>query len=94
MSKFNVTEKQQGITVFKRDEEDIDTLIKRFKKKVNRSGILRELRVKSYYEKPSVQRKRKRNESKLRRLKNDLKIENIEKNKKRKDKITNDSGNK
>lgn len=90
MSRFSDNEKQ-GIVVFKRDDEDIDILIKRFKKKVNKSGILRELRIKSYYEKPSVQQKRKRNESKLRRFKDDLKIENI---KKRKDKMRNDSGNK
>lgn len=90
MPRFSDNEKQ-GIVVFKRDDEDIDILIKRFKKKVNKSGILRELRIKSYYEKPSVKQKRKRNESNLRRFKDDLKIENI---KKRKDKIRNDSGDK
>ena len=67
-----------GIIVFRRHDEDIDLFIKRFKKKVNRSGILRELKNKSYYEKPSVYKRRKRNEAKSRRIKEQLKIERIE----------------
>ncbi len=40
--------------------EDIDSLLKRFNKKVQQSGILAELRRCEHFEKPSVKRKRKK----------------------------------
>ena len=43
--------------------EDIDSLLKRFNKKVQQSGILAELRRCEHFEKPSVKRKRKRQPS-------------------------------
>lgn len=72
----NITEKKiSGIVVFRKgDSEDIDSLVKRFKKKVNSSGILRELKFKSFYEKPSVLKKRKRKEAQIRREKEEQKI--------------------
>ena len=39
--------------------ESFDSLLKRFNKKVQQSGILAELRHREYFEKPSVKRKRK-----------------------------------
>ena len=41
-------------------EENIDSLLKRFNKKVQQSGILAELRRREHFEKPSVRRKRKK----------------------------------
>jgi small subunit ribosomal protein S21 len=55
------------------DTESIESAIKRFRKKCERDGINRELKKRSFYEKPSLQRKKKQEtlkrklEKKLRR---------------------------
>ncbi len=41
-------------------DESFDSLLKRFNKRVQQSGILAELRRKEHFEKPSVKRKRKK----------------------------------
>ena len=42
------------------DENDtIDTALKKFKKVIEREGILTELKKREFYEKPSVKRKKK-----------------------------------
>lgn len=51
--KNNVTE------VKVRKGETIDKAIRRLKKKLDREGVLRELRARRHYEKPSEQRRRK-----------------------------------
>jgi small subunit ribosomal protein S21 len=45
------------IIVNVKENESIDKALKRFKKKFERTGILREIRSRSYYEKPSVGRR-------------------------------------
>ena len=40
-------------------DENFDSLLKRFNRKVQQDGILAELRRREHYEKPSVKRKRK-----------------------------------
>ncbi|MFP4379425.1 MAG: 30S ribosomal protein S21 [Candidatus Sumerlaeia bacterium] len=40
------------------DNENIERVLKRFKKECQKSGILTELRKREFYEKPSVKRKR------------------------------------
>lgn len=52
-----------GICVVKRESEDEEDLIRRFRKKYSKSGINRELREKMYFEKPSQKRRRKREQS-------------------------------
>jgi small subunit ribosomal protein S21 len=42
-----------------RDNESFEGALKRFKKMVEKSGLLTELRKREFYEKPSVKRKRK-----------------------------------
>ncbi len=42
-----------------RDNESFEGALKRFKKMVEKSGVLTELRKREFYEKPSVKRKRK-----------------------------------
>ena len=37
-----------------KDNESIDKALKRFKKKFERTGVLREIRSRSFYEKPSI----------------------------------------
>lgn len=40
-----------------KENESIDKALKRFKKKFERTGVLKELRSRSYFEKPSVARR-------------------------------------
>ncbi len=42
-----------------KDNEPIDSAIRRFKKQCEKAGILKELRKREHYEKPSVRRKKK-----------------------------------
>jgi small subunit ribosomal protein S21 len=41
------------------DKESFESLLKRFNTKVQQGGILKEVRRREYYEKPSIKRKRK-----------------------------------
>ncbi len=42
-----------------RDNESIESALKRFKKKIQKAGILSEIKRRERYEKPSVKKKRK-----------------------------------
>jgi small subunit ribosomal protein S21 len=42
-----------------RDDESFENALRRFKRKVEKAGILTELRKRQHFEKPSVKRKRK-----------------------------------
>jgi small subunit ribosomal protein S21 len=42
-----------------REEESFENALRRFKRKVEKSGILTELRKRQHFEKPCVKRKRK-----------------------------------
>ncbi|MDB5037951.1 MAG: ribosomal protein [Bacteriovoracaceae bacterium] len=46
-------------TVKIRDNESFEGALKRFKKLVEKSGLLTELRKREFYEKPCIKRKRK-----------------------------------
>ncbi|MCS7000354.1 MAG: 30S ribosomal protein S21 [Bacteroidota bacterium] len=48
-----------GVTI--QPNETIDRALRRFKKKFERSGVLREYRRRTYYIKPSVERRMARN---------------------------------
>ena len=45
------------ITVY--NDESLEKAIRRFKRKCERSGVLREVRMRRHHEKPSVKKKRK-----------------------------------
>jgi small subunit ribosomal protein S21 len=45
------------IIVNVKENESIDKALKRFKKKFEKTGVLKELRSRSYYEKPSVKKR-------------------------------------
>ena len=47
-------------TVISRDGEPVDKLLRRFKKKVEAAGILKEVRRREFYLKPSIRKKQKR----------------------------------
>ena len=40
-----------------KENESIDKALKRFKKKFERTGVLKEVRARSLYEKPSIKRR-------------------------------------
>jgi small subunit ribosomal protein S21 len=50
--------KPQGLQVFVRDGEDISKALRKLKKKVEAAGILKDLRDKQFYEKPSEKRRK------------------------------------
>ena len=45
------------IQVNVKENESIDRALKRFKKKFEKTGVLKELRSRTFYEKPSVKRR-------------------------------------
>jgi len=66
----NVGKKTAHVIVVPRNDRYVDRDIKKFLRKVKKNGILDEVRKRSYYEKPSVKRKRKarKREKVLRKL--------------------------
>lgn len=50
----------------KRPGESIDSVLRKFKRKIKSEGILQELRKREYYEKPSDQKKRQMKAAKRR----------------------------
>ena len=56
----------QGNSVVVKENENINQALRRFKKKVEESGILDTLRKKEFYEKPTTERKRKKGAAKSR----------------------------
>lgn len=55
-----------GNTVTLKENENINQALRRFKKKVEESGVLDVLRQKEFYEKPTTERKRKKGAAKAR----------------------------
>ena len=51
-----------------RENENIESALKRFKKKIQKAGILSEIKRRERYEKPSVKRKRKFEAARKRRV--------------------------
>jgi small subunit ribosomal protein S21 len=58
--------KLKGNTVTLKENENINQALRRFKKKVEESGVLELLRKKEFYEKPTTERKRKKGAAKAR----------------------------
>jgi small subunit ribosomal protein S21 len=55
---MNRLDKKQGTVVTLKENENINQALRRFKKKVEESGVLDTLRKKEFYEKPTTARKR------------------------------------
>ena len=64
MSKLD--NKIKGSTVTLKENENINQALRRFKKKVEESGLLDDLREKEFYEKPTTARKRAKGAAKAR----------------------------
>lgn len=56
----------RGNTVTVKEGENINQALRRFKRKIEDSGILDDLRKKEFYEKPTTERKRKASAAKQR----------------------------
>ncbi|ARP50157.1 MAG: 30S ribosomal protein S21 [Oscillospiraceae bacterium] len=52
-----------------KDNESLDSALRRFKKQCARSGVIAEVRKREAYEKPSVRRKKKSEAARKRRYK-------------------------
>jgi small subunit ribosomal protein S21 len=46
--------------------DNVDKALRKFKKKIMESGLLNELREREFYEKPTTERKRKKNQARRR----------------------------
>jgi small subunit ribosomal protein S21 len=67
-----------GNKVILKEYEDINRALRRFKNKVEESGLLDELRKREFYEKPTTERKRKRGAA-INRFKKKLEKEQLPK---------------
>ena len=61
--------KETGLHVVVREGEHFEKALRRFKKKVQESGIVQEVRQRQQYEKPTTERKRKKAAARSRWLK-------------------------
>jgi small subunit ribosomal protein S21 len=61
---YHKKSKGTGITV--KDGENINSALRRFKRKIDDAGTLDTLRKKEFYEKPTTERKRKKGAAKAR----------------------------
>lgn len=52
-----------------KDNESLDSAIRRFKRQTSRDGIIQEVRKREHYEKPSVARKKKSEVARKRKYK-------------------------
>lgn len=52
-----------------KDNESLDSALKRFKRNCAKAGILQEVRKREHYEKPSVKRKKKSEAARKRKFK-------------------------
>ena len=50
-----------------KDGEDIEDVLKKFKRQVNKDGQLNECKKRTYYEKPGVRRRNKQKENQLKK---------------------------
>ncbi len=62
-------------TVYAKENEPFDILLKKFKKKCERASILSDIKKHQAYEKPSDMKKRKLNTARRKMLKNLRKLE-------------------
>lgn len=62
----NNSSKLSGTRVTVKENENINQALRRFKKKVEESGVLETLRKKEFFEKPTTERKRKAGAAKAR----------------------------
>lgn len=52
-----------------RENESVDSALRRFKRQTSRDGVIKEVRKREHYEKPSVKRKKKSEAARKRKYK-------------------------
>ena len=52
-----------------KDNESLDSALRRFKRQTSRDGVIQEVRKREHYEKPSVKRKKKSEAARKRKFK-------------------------
>ena len=57
---FNFTQEQPMPSVRVRENEPFEAALRRFKRTIEKTGLLTELRAREFYEKPTAERKRKK----------------------------------
>jgi small subunit ribosomal protein S21 len=67
--------KEKGVCVVKRKNESDESLVRRFRKKFAKSGIMKEYKEKMYFEKPSDKKRRKRAQAAIIRKQEEAKRE-------------------
>lgn len=70
----HTTNDLMGICVLRREGESMESMIKRFKRKCTKAEIIKEVKSRQEYEKPSVKRKRKSQEARRRKQKDEEKL--------------------
>jgi len=73
----------RGVIVVVRENESLESLIKRFKKKVDKNEILKDLKKHMFFKSPSKAKKRKQKEAESRKRKEEkIKLKGRNKNEK------------
>ena len=57
---IDYSQEKNGICVVLRKGETTEDLVKRFRKKFSKSGVIKEVRDNMYFEKPSIKKRKKR----------------------------------
>jgi len=69
-SRFNLTNiREKGSYLIKVYDNQIEKALKALKRQLAKEGLLKELKRRSFYEKPSVKHKRKQKEARKKRIK-------------------------
>ena len=61
--------------IYIREDEPFERALRRFSKSCERAGVLSDIKKFRHYEKPSEERKRKRNAAKRKRMRDDKRLE-------------------
>jgi small subunit ribosomal protein S21 len=61
--------RKEGVLLIKVYENQLERALKALKRQLAKEGLLKELKRRSFYEKPCVKRKRKQKEARKKRLK-------------------------
>lgn len=64
-----VPQKESSLLIITVYENNVEKALKAFKRKAQKEGLLKDIRAKRYYEKPSVKKKRKRKDAARKRAK-------------------------
>lgn len=59
-------QRKKGNIVYLKENENITSALRRFKRKMEASNVLEDVRAKEFFEKPTTERKRKRGAAKAR----------------------------